>query len=916
MFKINLSHKQGIRIKLLLTVLTIASCTNSDDSDWVGTPVKPLPYTMEELLDPVPRTAYEGDSLRQIAFPMGGIGAGCISLAGNGALIDWEIFNNPNKGYRPYFSFLSAWAKAEGEDPVFKVLEGPLQQRLDGPRYSAKEFKKPWWIDDNGLGVVRKYGSTLPRMRTCKFEGKFPFASVKLKDKTFPLDVKVEGWSPFIPNDSRSSSLPVAVLNVTFQNNGDKKVEAVLAANTQNKAGEYNRLIRKKGANIMLMTDSLHETGKSMFMATPADVTTWQTQWHPSDWWQDVVHFANTFVKTGEFDTVNFDYQDGVVMEKPQKARTENAKTASIGTKIMVAPGDKITIPIIYGWYFPSASWGKNYYATQWTSGLDVANFTLENLTNLERQTRQFQNAFFASKLPGVVLESISSQLSILRSTTVVRFEDGTLYGWEGTTHNRRLGSGTCSHVWNYQQAVPYLFPDLQRSIIENFLTNGIKENGAVDFRLPEVFGQPSNHNKTAADGQLGQVCWVYREFLISGDLEWLKRWWPATKKALEFAWETWDRDKDGLLEGSHHNTLDLNFSTPETMCGSMYQAALLAGEKMALLMGDSKSAGNYRQIFEKGKALTKKHLFNGEYYHQMPIDKGLQMLKTSVSQGDEMKEISGLSTDYQLLNGCISEQVGGQLYARMLGLEDIYDRNNLHTALGNLFKYNYKEDFYDFVNAFRGYALGDEKGLLIATWPQDDRPEVPLLYCDETQIGYEYQVAGNLLYEDYLLEGLTVIKSIRDRFDGEKRNPFCEFEWGNHYARSMANYNQLLALSGFRYNGYEKKMRLAPKLNKEDFNAFFSVDGAWGNIIQTTDDTAQIVRIKVESGELPIQKLVVKTEGHPMDVKVNKNGQPVIAVIEAATDESWQSGNFVLIKFEQTVEVNVNDDLEISIGL
>ena len=41
---------------------------------------------------------YNGNNLKNIRFPLGGIGTGCISIAGNGALVDWEIFNRPNKG--------------------------------------------------------------------------------------------------------------------------------------------------------------------------------------------------------------------------------------------------------------------------------------------------------------------------------------------------------------------------------------------------------------------------------------------------------------------------------------------------------------------------------------------------------------------------------------------------------------------------------------------------------------------------------------------------------------------------------------------------------------------------------------------------------------------------------------------------
>ena len=40
---------------------------------------------------------FREEYLKEISFPLGGIGSGCIGLSGNGELIDWEIFNRPNK---------------------------------------------------------------------------------------------------------------------------------------------------------------------------------------------------------------------------------------------------------------------------------------------------------------------------------------------------------------------------------------------------------------------------------------------------------------------------------------------------------------------------------------------------------------------------------------------------------------------------------------------------------------------------------------------------------------------------------------------------------------------------------------------------------------------------------------------------
>jgi len=842
------------------------------------------------------RCSYEGDYLDRVAFLMGGIGSGSISLSGTGKLIDWETFNKANKGYQPRFTFLSVWAKAEGQEPLFKVLEGQWRGRLDDP-----------------IGPEQTEAPGLPRMRQCRFEGKFPFAGVCLSDPTMPVDAVIEGWSPFIPGDSRESSLPVAILNVTLSNPTKRKVEVSVGFSVQNRAGAYNQVIREAGFCALYMHDG-REDSNSMVLATPAAVTTWQQNWRGSGSWKNnfmcLQHFVDTFAAHGRFDNAAepvTEKADSAQVSEVKAAHNENSKVGSLGVKMTLKPGEKQTVPFVLAWYFPMIgvprAWEgpdevfwRNYYATQWNSGPEVARYAVANLERLEEGTRLFQEAFLSSTLPGVVLEAVSSQLCILRSTTVARYPDGTLYGWEGCHFKKRQGYGTCNHVWNYQQAIPYLFPDLQRSMLENFMFNGLrKSDGAVIYRMPVGPGakiRQADEFTSAADGQLGQVCQVYRDWQICGDEAWFEAIWPRTKKALEYAWVAWDKDRDGLLEGSHHNTLDLDFKTPETMCGSLYQAALLAGERMALHTGDTEAAKEYRRVFESGKKLSDEKLFNGEYYHQMLPAPGA----------------------YQLGAGSISEQIHGQLYARMLGLEDIYSRENIHNAAASLFKYNYAPASYDRINTNRVYSLGGEGGVLIACWPKGGKPNKPLLYCDETQIGYEYQAAGNMLYEGYILEGLTVIKSIRDRFDGKKRNPFCEFEWGNHYARSMANYSALLALSGFRYSAVDKMLRLAPRVYEKDFRVFFSLDSGWGLVSQKITGKKQTIEIDVKKGQLAVKRINIIVSQPVKGMAARVGSKKLSGKTHKAADEFWDADKMVTVQLEETVTVLPDKPLVVEI--
>jgi len=160
------------------------------------------------------------------------------------------------------------------------------------------------------------------------------------------------------------------------------------------------------------------------------------------------------------------------------------------------------------------------------------------------------------------------------------------------------------------------------------------------------------------------------------------------------------------------------------------------------------------------------------------------------------------------------------------------------------------------------------------------------------------------MLYEGYILEGLTVIKSIRDRFDGKKRNPFCELEWGNHYARSMANYNALLGLSGFRYSGVEKMLRLAPKVYEKDFRVFFSVDSGWGLISQNKGKKKQTVKIEVKKGTLAVEKLNLTVNKPVKKLAVQAGDRDIVGKIQKAVNEFWDADKMVTVRLDDDVNV------------
>jgi hypothetical protein len=362
-----------------------------------------------------------------------------------------------------------------------------------------------------------------------------------------------------------------------------------------------------------------------------------------------------------------------------------------------------------------------------------------------------------------------------------------------------------------------------------------------------------------AVDGHFGTILRACREWQVCGDTQWLRKLWPGIRKSLEFSWMRWDKDRDGRLDAdaSWHCTLDQDLRGDETYGNSMYMAAMLAGEKMARAMDDSELANECRRVFEVGRRKTDELCWNGEYYRQV---------------------YDGKDTRNTWLNGVISEQLIGQWWSDMLGLGDIYPRQHMRSAIGAVFKYNFVPDCRKLLNTGYTLAVNDDAGLVICSWPKGGRPDQGVFYADTIEVGYEDQVAANLIYHGYVLEGIAVMKAIRDRYDGRKRDPYDQLECGGYYARSMANYSLLLALSGYRIDAPAGRVEFVPKLTPENFRCFFAAGEGWGTFSQKQRGPEFVADIKVQRGQLRLRtlSLAMPTAVSGAAVKVILACQPV----------------------------------------
>jgi hypothetical protein len=188
-----------------------------------------------------------------------------------------------------------------------------------------------------------------------------------------------------------------------------------------------------------------------------------------------------------------------------------------------------------------------------------------------------------------------------------------------------------------------------------------------------------------------------------------------------------------------------------------------------------------------------------------------------------------------------------------MCGLNDPMDATKIKSHLLAVHKYNLKENLSEHANPQRpSYAVGNEGGLLLCSWPKGGKLSLPFVYSDEVWTGIEHQVASHLMLMGHVKEGLDIVRASRDRYDGRVRNPFNEYECGHWYARALSSYAYLQALTGVRYDAVEKKLFVDSKIG--DFTSFISTETGFGTVSQKMGK----ISVNVVYGKIDIDKIVV----------------------------------------------------------
>ncbi|MHC4887851.1 MAG: GH116 family glycosyl-hydrolase, partial [Planctomycetota bacterium] len=170
-------------------------------------------------------------ALQHIGMPIGGLFNGTLYLGGDGKLWLWDIFNNVIEGilprqvqYKGQSLRMREGANYVSPAPPKSPIEQGFAVRIDG---KVRPLALPQ-VDHTGFTNI-------------SFEGRYPIGLVTYRDKSCPVSVELEAYSPFIPLNTDDSSLPATVMSYTVKNESNKTVTAEISGWLENAICLYHR---------------------------------------------------------------------------------------------------------------------------------------------------------------------------------------------------------------------------------------------------------------------------------------------------------------------------------------------------------------------------------------------------------------------------------------------------------------------------------------------------------------------------------------------------------------------------------------------------------------------------------------------------------------------------------------------------
>lgn len=442
-------------------------------------------------------------------------------------------------------------------------------------------------------------------------------------------------------------------------------------------------------------------------------------------------------------------------------------------SELQLKPGEKKDVRFILTWYFPNNLGKKgeklgHYYENLYKDSLEANRYLCDNYDSVFKSATAFADLLYSTDLPSVYPDCWSSNLSPIVKSSVY-LKNGKFGLWEGLGF---CGLHTTDITYHASFGLINLFPDLQKKQMK-MGAEFQREDGRVHHLFkPDMKRTDKSFDRVDMNMQF--VLMVLRDYLFTGDRDYLVSLWDNVKRAMDSI-EKLDTDSDGLPDyDTKRNTYDAwNFSGTSAYISVLWLAALKASVVIAEKIGDNERYDKWNSLLEKGKKSLESRLWNGEYYN-LWTDKG--------------------KTDEAVM----TDQLDGEWFLRMIGLGGNLPDERVSKVLEYIFKANFD----------------NEQGLINATVPEGKKTTMHTYKnCQAeavwTGIGYAFSALALSVGLKEISD--TVVKSINDN-QFRLGHFWDHWECGHHYTRPMSSWSTLIASSGMEVDYHSKKLSFSPK--------------------------------------------------------------------------------------------------------
>jgi uncharacterized protein (DUF608 family) len=532
--------------------------------------------------------------------------------------------------------------------------------------------------------------------------------------------------------------------------------------------------------------------------------------------------------------------------------------TGALASAVTLAPRQRVEIRFTLGWFFPHHAPGGreigHQYANWFKDAGEVNTFLLTNYAAHREGTESFARALADTSLGGPMAFAWSSQLGTLVKNTWWS-KAGHYAIWEGLGC---CGLSTTDVDFDGSWSVVALFPELKLGQMRH-LTAFQNELGQVPHNYSDGFDRIDRSGFGRVDMNPQWVMMVCRDYLWTGDTDYLTAMWPGVIKAMDYTGSL-DTDGDGLPDkGCGFQTYDQwGLRGAPSYIASLWIGALRATVRLARDLGKTDDAQRWQVLLEKASASFDRVLFNGDYY-SLWVDGALR---------DEI---------------CMSDQISGEWFSHLMGLPMTVSEKNLARAVDSIWKYNFTP----------------ETGLHNATAPKGglDGPAINNLQAGGVWSGIEFAFASFLMDHGRYADGVRLVEAVHRRYL-RAGMPWNHVECGTHYTRAMSSWSTLLAATGFKPDWPAQTLAILPGV-PGDFHAPWVTAAGFGRISRKSNT----LRIDCIGGVLKFKKLQVNSAKARPAVRLSG-----VAVGVSASRE----GSLTTLEFTLPLAINAGESLTV----